>query len=87
MIRFGRMVAHRCPHANDDVDIGELEIELPDDAPELHALARQIDTFADVDITHEEYTRQIAKLLPTGARVHTTWRTGGWLVDCYEEAP
>lgn len=77
-----RRVVKRCPFV-DETDIGELTVEIPGDAPELHDLGRQVDQFGNAKVSHEDYTRQIATLVP-GAVVTTRWETGPWTVECRE---
>lgn len=77
-----RPVVKRCPH-RDEIDAGELEITFTGDAPELHSLAAHVDAAAGEPVTHEEFTRQIAALVP-GAHVTTRWSTGPWSVEVGE---
>jgi hypothetical protein len=83
MITIRTAVAKRCPY-KDEIDIGELVITCPGDAPELHALAKQVKEGGLV--SHEQYTRDVLSLLPEGSSVTTHWHTGPWDVECSEGA-
>lgn len=76
-------VVKQCPF-KDETDTGELVITVPGDAPELHALAEAVDRAGAGAVTHEEFTRRVAALLPAGSQVVTTWRTGPWSVEVRE---
>lgn len=80
-----RPVIKRCPF-RDEIDAGELVITLRGPAPELHQLAEQIDRLAAAPISHEDFTEQVAILLPMGSRLETTWRTGPWSVEVRADA-
>lgn len=84
MIIIRMPVAKRCPYAA-ELDAGELAITLPDNAPELHDLERQVGALGRdgiAGISHEEFNRQVLALLPRPALVVTRWRTGSWDVEC-----
>jgi hypothetical protein len=83
MITVRRQLAKHCPYA-DEIDVGTLTITAPTDAPELHALTAQIDKIAAGRISHEEFTRHAAALLPPGSVVTWVTRTGPWDVECRE---
>ena len=83
MITIRRNVTKQCPYKA-EIDIGELVITLPGDAPELHGLARLVEAVAETQISHEDYTRAILAILPEGASVLTRWRTGPWSVEVRE---
>jgi hypothetical protein len=80
MITLRRPVIKRCPF-KDEADAGELMIVLPGDAPELHELGDEVDALCLKAVTHEDFTRAVAGILPEGARVTTTWHTGPWSVE------
>jgi hypothetical protein len=80
MITIRRPVIKHCPF-KDETDTGQLVIELPGDAPELHHLASQIDRLCTEPITHEDFTRAVAALFGSDARVITRWHTGPWSVE------
>jgi hypothetical protein len=75
-----RQVIKQCPF-REETDIGELVITIGGDAPELHELGAAVDGYAANRISHEDFTRTIAALLPAGSEAVTTWRTGGWSVE------
>jgi hypothetical protein len=75
-----RQVVKRCPY-KDETDRGELVITIPGDAPELHALGEAVDGLTAEPISHEDFTRRIAALLPAGSEAVTTWVTGPWSVE------
>ena len=83
MITIRRPVIKRCPF-KPETDAGELVITFPEDAPELHGLAGQVDRLCAEPVTHEEFTRAVADLLEPGALVTTTWHTGPWSVEVRE---
>lgn len=76
-------VTKRCPYREEvDRGVAVLVFDLPDDTdgPELHALRSALDGFLDVEMSHEDYTRQL--LENTGARqVTTRWTTAGMTVE------
>jgi hypothetical protein len=74
-----RQVVKRCPY-KDETDAGELVIVIDGDVPELHELGRQVDELSAGRITHEDFTSDVAALLP-GAQVTTRWKTGPWSVE------
>lgn len=65
---------HLCPHV-DEVDDGTVEITFFGPAPELHNLATELREYADMKITHEELTKQLAARYK--ASVCTKWHTAG----------
>lgn len=75
-----RSVTKQCPF-KDETDNGDLVITIPGEAPELHALAASVDGYADIRISHEDFTAGIASLLPAGSEAVTTWTTGPWSVE------
>ena len=86
MIVVSMPVTKRCPF-RDETDIGHLTVTAPGDSPELHSLAEQIRELATREpVSHEDYTRAVAWLLPAGTKVVTTWQTGPWDVEVTEYA-
>ncbi len=83
MITIRRPVIKRCPF-KDETDAGELVIVLPEDAPELHNLAEQVDKLCAEPVTHEDFTRGVLDLLGGEGIVTTTWHTGPWTVEVQE---
>lgn len=75
-----RPVTKRCPY-RDETDYGELVITFEGAAPELHELGTLVDNLAAQPISHESFTGQLRAMLPPGASVATTWRTGPWSVE------
>ena len=63
---------------------GELAITSPEDAPELHNLAEQIDKLCAEPVTHEEFTRAVLDILGGEGLVVTRWHTGPWSVEVRE---
>ena len=86
MITVRRPVIKRCPF-KPETDAGELIITFPEDAPELHNLAEQVDKLCAEPITHEDFTRAVADMLYGEALVTTTWNTGPWSVEVREGGP
>jgi hypothetical protein len=78
-----RHVQKRCPF-KDEMDSGELVIVFDGTAPELHQLAKEVDSLASNPISHENFTGQLAAILPPGTSVTTTWNTGPWSVEVRE---
>lgn len=72
-------VAHRCPIV-DETDIGTVELAWSGEAPELHGVARFLESFHDRRITHEALTQEIADAYPD-ASVTTWWSTAGLDVE------
>ena len=72
MITVRWQLAKHCPYV-DEIDVGTLTITCPRDAPELHALATDIRKISAEPVSHEEFTRQVEALLPSGSTV--TWET------------
>ena len=85
MITVSRLMAKRCPYV-DEIDLGTLTITAPADAPELHELEAQTDKIAAAPISHEEFTRQVAALLPPGSAATWITKTGKWDVEVREVA-
>lgn len=83
MITVSRLIAKRCPFV-DELDIGTLTLTCPLDAPELHDLARLAETIAADPISHEDFTRQVVRLLPPGSEAVWTTQTGPWSVEVRE---
>jgi hypothetical protein len=78
-----RSVIKECPYRH-ETDFGNLAITIPGGAPELHGLAAKIDALTATPVSHEDFTAQVAELLPAGTRVTTTWQTGPWSVEVTE---
>lgn len=74
-----RPVIKPCPHRK-ETDAGELVIIFHGAAPELHALAAQVDELSARSVTHEVFTAAVIELVPD-AVVTTTWSTGPWSVE------
>ncbi len=79
-------LAHRCPYV-DEADHGTISIQWRTRGRtiELHALRRWLDSFADVRISHEEITAQIADALSQLGgialiAVETRWSTAAFHV-------
>ena len=85
MITVRRLIAKRCPYV-DETDVGTLTVTAPVDAPELHEFETQTDKIASAPISHEEFTRQVAALLPPGSVAVWETKTGKWDVECREVA-
>lgn len=80
-VTLRRQVVKTCPFKN-ETDVGELVITIDaDEAPELHELGARIDALTTEPITHEDFTREVAALVPEGSEVVTTWSTGPWAVE------
>lgn len=77
---ISRQVVKRCPYVG-EWDVGTLTVVLEGEAPELHALGFKIDDLGAEPLTHEEYTKRLAYVMPDGATVTTTWNTGPWIVE------
>jgi hypothetical protein len=75
-----RQVVKQCPF-KDETDAGELVITIDGDAPELHGLGEAVDAYTADPISHEDFTRSVAMLLPAGSEAVTTWTTGPWSVE------
>jgi hypothetical protein len=78
-----RPVIKRCPF-RDETDAGELVITFAGEAPELHALAAEIDALCTGPVSHEDFTRAVYALAPGASLVVTTWSTGPWAVKVTE---
>jgi NADPH-dependent 7-cyano-7-deazaguanine reductase QueF len=82
-VTVSRHLVHRCPYV-DEIDIGSLTATWEGDAVELHALARTLDAWRDVSLTHEAITDRIAaEIAELGGRaveVQTVWDTAGMRV-------
>jgi hypothetical protein len=83
MITIRTAVLKDCPH-KDERDHGQLAISLPFDAPELHVLGEQVEALCKEPVTHEDFTRAVLAILPAGASVATSWKTGRWDIECTE---
>ena len=84
MITLTMQVTKRCPF-KDELDAGELVITLPGDAPELHALAKEIHgELCAAPVTHEDFTRAAFDLIGRDGLVVTRWHTGPWSVEVRE---
>lgn len=77
-------VEKRCPY-RDEPDVGTitLHFDVFTDAPELHDLAEQLTTWADIALSHEDFTAMVRKhWWSAGCRsVTTTWQTAGLTVE------
>ncbi len=73
-------VTHACPFVP-ETDVGIITVSWTDVIVELHELAAYIASYADVQITHEAMTEQVAghvRNLGAGdVHVQTRWRTAG----------
>jgi hypothetical protein len=78
-----RPVIKRCPF-KDETDAGELVITFAGEAPELHALAAEIDALCAGPVSHEAFTKAVYALIPAASLVVTTWNTGPWSVEITE---
>jgi hypothetical protein len=83
-VTITRPVIKRCPF-KDETDAGVLKIVFDGEAPELHALAADIDRLCAEPVTHEAFTAAVAELVPE-AMVTTTWSTGPWAAEVIEGA-
>lgn len=79
---------HVCPHAQ-EVDHGSVTItwETAGATIELHSLREYLDTWADVEISHEAITQELRDALGaldglTVTGVNTSWTTAGMGVTC-----
>lgn len=79
---------HMCPFVH-EVDNGTAQITWVTEGNtiELHSLAHHLDTYRDVEISHEELTRQLRDALDaldglTITHITTTWHTAGMEVTC-----
>lgn len=82
-----RSVAKQCPF-KDETDAGELTITFTGDAPELHALDKEVNALTATPISHEDFTWQIATAAERAGmvmKVTTTWHTGAWSVEVTAE--
>jgi NADPH-dependent 7-cyano-7-deazaguanine reductase QueF len=77
-------LVHQCPH-KEELDVGRVEMEFTEDAPELHMLSQFLQSFAHTKATHEDVTRAIAATWPE-ATVRTFWQTAGCEISCEIEA-
>lgn len=75
-------VTKRCPYKDEQDDgTATLTFDVSDgDGPELHALARHLDTFADIVLSHEDFTKLLAATFDC-VTARTTWRTAGMEVS------
>ena len=83
MITVTMPVLKQCPYV-DELDAGHLSITFPEDAPELHNLAAQVQKLCAGPVTHEDFTRSVADMLGGDALVVTRWHTGPWDVEVTE---
>ena len=83
-VTITRQVIKPCPFKN-EMDAGELVVVIPGDAPELHQLGRTVDGLCGEAVSHEDFTRAVAGLMPAGSTVTTRWRTGPWSVEVHED--
>lgn len=78
-------VVKRCPYKDEQDDgTATLTFDVGDgDGPELHALADRLATYRHLLISHEDFTRLLAKQDGCVA-ARTTWQTAGLevTVDC-----
>lgn len=65
---------HRCPY-RDEEDVGWVELTFVGPAPELYGLAKELLSYRDRKLTHEEATEELAA--STGAEVVTRWTIAG----------
>lgn len=78
-----RALRHLCPF-KDELDVGRVKLELSSKdgwTTELHSLDEYLAAWADIKISHEELTDQIA-MDTRAVRVTTYWRTAGMEVRC-----
>lgn len=68
-------ITKRCPF-RDEIDAGQMVITVGENAPELHNLAGEVSRLTAEPVSHEDFTRAVAMLLPAGSEVVTTWNTG-----------
>ena len=73
-------VVKRCPFT-DESDSGTLLLVIHGPAPELHDLEARIGALTAIPVSHEDFTEQVAALLPPGTAVVTRWKTGSWDVE------
>lgn len=66
-------VTKRCPFKH-ELDTGRLILEFDGKAPELHALAVRIAAYADVEISHEDFT-EILRIVSGASMVRSEWVT------------
>lgn len=71
-----RTVTKRCPYV-DEIDVGTVALTFHGNAPELHALAAELNAYRTVATTHEDFTRHLYDL-PGVIHVTTTWHTAGF---------
>lgn len=76
-------VTHLCPY-KDEADAGSVDLTFDvaeGDAPELHELAASLQWAHNLEISHEQFTRDTLSL--SGAsRIVTRWTTAGLDVTC-----
>ncbi len=75
-----RQVTKKCPFIEGETDHGRLTVIIPGKAPELHDLARKVAEITAGPVSHEDFTADVAGLLPPGSEVVTEWETAGWSV-------
>lgn len=77
-------VEKRCPYKDEqDTGTAVLRFDVLKDAPELHELADHLATWADIALSHEEFTAMLRdRWWSEGCRsVTTTWQTAGMTVE------
>lgn len=79
MITATMPMVKQCPYV-DEIDVGTVTFTWAGDAPDLHNVAANVQSWAAQKATHEEATRALADTW--GAQVETAWRTGGMDVTC-----
>lgn len=68
-------VTKRCPFKH-ELDTGILILEFDGEAPELHALAARLASYADAEISHEAFTETVRSR--SGASMaRSEWLTAG----------
>lgn len=76
-------VEKRCPYT-DEADVGTvtLTFEVEKDAPELHEMAATLDTWAEIAISHEDFTAAVLRRWSDEgcSAARSTWRTAGMWV-------
>jgi hypothetical protein len=75
-------VEKRCPY-KDERDVGTVTLTFDvseGDAPELHDLAAYLKGFEGEALSHEDFTRNVARDLPV-IEARSTWTTAGLSVE------
>jgi len=80
-----RPVIKQCPYKA-ETDFGELVITTAGRPPRLPALDAAIAAITARPVSHEDFTADVAALLPAGARAASTWHTAGWAVEVTVES-